>query len=58
MWGDQRVKCVLYAVSHYVLCVLSTVSTLLCRAIQSRVQERKGENCIVYNCLPHRTNTQ
>ncbi|CAI9601091.1 unnamed protein product, partial [Staurois parvus] len=53
MWGDQRVNCVLCAVSHYVLCVCITVSTLhcmvlLCRAVQSSVQELKGENCVVY----------
>ncbi|CAI9576535.1 unnamed protein product, partial [Staurois parvus] len=45
MWGDQRVSCV--------LCVYFTISTLicmavLCRAIQSSVQELTEEICIVY----------
>ncbi|CAI9612044.1 unnamed protein product, partial [Staurois parvus] len=49
MWGDQRVNCVLC-----VCCVLCfTVSTLLCmallcRTIQSSVQELTGERSVLF----------
>ncbi|CAI9551615.1 unnamed protein product [Staurois parvus] len=59
MWGDQRVNCVLYECFPLVNCVLSTVNTLLCmallcRAIQSSVQELTGERTVLftYSSLP------
>ncbi|CAI9583038.1 unnamed protein product, partial [Staurois parvus] len=59
MWGDQRVNSVLCAVSLLGLCVCFTVSTLLCMAllcryIQSSVQELTGERSVsfTYRSLP------
>ncbi|CAI9616739.1 unnamed protein product, partial [Staurois parvus] len=56
MLGDHRVNC---AVLLCGLCVLYTVSTLLCmallcRAIQSSVQELTGERSVLftYSSLP------
>ncbi|CAI9546621.1 unnamed protein product, partial [Staurois parvus] len=59
MWGNQRVNCVLCAVLLWAMCVFSTVSTLLCmallcRAMQSSVQELTGERTVLftYSSLP------
>ncbi|CAI9615821.1 unnamed protein product, partial [Staurois parvus] len=50
MWADQRVNCVLFYCGG---CVFFTVSTLhcmvlLCRAIQSSVQELTGERSVLF----------
>ncbi|CAI9606662.1 unnamed protein product, partial [Staurois parvus] len=56
--GNQRVNCVLFYLRG--LCLCFTVSTLLCmallcRAIQSSVQELTGERSVLftYRSLPH-----
>ncbi|CAI9578811.1 unnamed protein product, partial [Staurois parvus] len=60
MWGNQRVNCVLF---YCELCVCFTVSTLLCmavlcKAIQSSVQELTGERSVLctYSSLPQMQN--
>ncbi|CAI9568998.1 unnamed protein product, partial [Staurois parvus] len=48
----KEVNCVLF---YCVLCVLYTVNTVLCRAIQRSVQELTGERSVLFlhRSLPH-----